>query len=148
MALTPTQSSQLHTELTTDPLALNYAAHLATGDDGGLAALLNAPRAGQTCQSGSLTRQQVLGALTLSDLAAGKDGDFLAWVDQLCQMPVGLDLNNAKVQAVFTRFFASGTASFNALAALMQVSGCSRAQALFGVTCVIDAMTVARAMGR
>jgi hypothetical protein len=52
------------------------------------------------------------------------------------------------VQAVFTRFFASGTASFNALAALMSISGCSRAQALFGVTCVIGAMDVARAMGR
>lgn len=148
MALTPTQSSQLHTELTTDPLSLNYAAHIASGDDGGLAALLNAPRAGQTCQSGSLTRQQVLGAITLSDLGAGKDSDFLAWVDQLCQMPVGLDLNNAKVQAVFTRFFASGTASFNALAALMQVSGCSRAQALFGVLTVIAVTDIATALGR
>jgi hypothetical protein len=148
MALTPANLAALKAELQGDPLALGYAAHLAAGDDGGLAALLNAPRAGQTCQSGSLTRQQVLGAITLTDLAAGKDGDFLAWVDQLCQMPVGLDLNNAKVQAVFTRFFASGTASFTALAALMQVSGCSRAQALFGVTCVIGAMDIARAMGR
>jgi hypothetical protein len=148
MTLTPANLAALHQELTQDPLSLNYAAHIASGDDGGLAALLNAPRAGQTCQSGSLTRQQVLAAITLTDLAAGKDGDFLAWVDQLCQMPVGLDLNNAKVQAVFTRFFASGTASFNALAALMSISGCSRAQALFGVTCVIGAMDVARAMGR
>lgn len=148
MTLTPTELAALKQELQQDPLSLNYAAHLASGDDGGLAALLNAPRAGQTCQSGPLTTQQVLAAITLSDLASGQDTALLAWIQVIAAMPVGLDLNNAKVAAVFQRFFASGTASLTALAALRTVIGCSRGQALFGVATTIDAADVAAALGR
>ena len=148
MALTATNLAALKAELQADSLGIGYAADLASGSDAAVAALLNAPRAGQTCQSGGLTRQQVLGAITLTDLASGQDTALLAWMDEIGQMPVGYDLNNAKVQLVFERFFASGTASFTALSALRTISGCSRAQALFGVSCVIDAMDVAAAMGR
>jgi hypothetical protein len=148
MALTATQVASLGNELHTDPAAIGYSPHIASGDDAGLAMLLNAPRAGQTCQSGPLTPQQVLAAITITDLAAGQDVALLAWINQINDMPVGLDLNNAKVAAVFTRFFASGTASFNALAALMQVSGCSRAQALFGVATTIVQSDVSQSLGR
>ena len=149
MALTSSQLTSLHTELTTDPDSIGYAPYVASGDDGSLAGLLNAPRTGQTCQSGPLTPQTVVGAITITDLASGQDANFLAWVrfiDERC--PVGLDLNNAKVAAVFQRFFASNSASYTALANLRTVNGCSRAQALFGVSCVIAASDVAAAMGR
>lgn len=148
MALTPTQSAALRLELQNDPLGIGFAAHITSGDDGGLAVLLNAPRAGQTCQSGPLTPQQVLGAIVITDLAAGNDVALVTWVNQIAGMPVGLDLNNAKVAAIFQRFFASGTASFTNLSALRTISGCSRAQNLFGVACVIAATDVAEALGR
>lgn len=148
MALTPTQSAALRQELNADPLSLGFAARIASGDDGGLAALLNAPRAGQTCQSGPLTPQQVLGAITITDLAAGNDVALVTWLNQIDQMPVGLDLNNAKVAAIFARFFASNSASYIALAALRTITGCSRAQALFGVATTIDAMDISLALGR
>ena len=148
MALTSSQTTSLHTELTTDPDSIGYAPYVASGDDGTLASMLNAPRTGQTCQSGPLTPQQVLGAITITDLASGQDTALLAWTTLINTMPVGLDLNNSKVAAVFNRFFAAGTASYNALLALRTVNGCSRAQALFGVSCVIAASDVAAAMGR
>lgn len=148
MALTPTQLSALAQELNADSAGIGYAPHIASGDDGGLAALLNAPRAGQTCQSGPLTPQQVLGAITIGDLAAGNDVALVTWVNQIAQMPVGLDLNNAKVAAIFARFFPTASDSYKALAALRTISGCSRAQQLFGVACVIAAADVAAALGR
>jgi hypothetical protein len=148
MPLTSTQLTALHQELTQDALGLGYAPHIASGDDAGLAALLNMPRAGQTCQSGPLTPQQVLAAITLTDLASGQDVALLTWINQIDTMPVGLDLNNAKVAAVFTRFFASNSASYTALAALRTISGCSRAQALFGVAATIVQSDVSQALGR
>jgi hypothetical protein len=150
MALTPTQTAALTQELQQDSLGLGYAARIASGDDGGLAALLNAPRAGQTCQSGSLTSQQILAAVTLTDLGAAGVVDiaFLAWLDRIEQTAVGFDLNNAKVAAVFQRFFASTSNSYVALAALRTVTGCSRAQNLFGVACVLGVMDIAAALGR
>lgn len=150
MALTPTQLVALHQELTTDSLGLGYAARIASGDDGGLAALLNAPRAGQTCQSGSLSSEQILAAVTLSDLGAPGvlDIAFLAWLDRIERTTVGFDLNNAKVAAAFQRFFANNSASYTALAALRTIAGCSRAQALFGVACVVTQSDVSQALGR
>jgi hypothetical protein len=148
MTLTSPQLAALAQELNTDSLGIGYAPHIASGDDGGLATMLNAPRTGQTCQSGPLTPQQVLGAITISDLAAGNDVALVTWVNQINAMPVGLDLNNAKVAAIFARFFATTSASYTALAALRTISGCSRAQQLFGVACVILATDVAAALGR
>jgi len=133
MALTSAQYAALKAELANDPAALGLAAPIAAGQMEVVAGLLNASRAGQSCRSGTLTLDQILGAITLTELPAGQDGAFLAWVNMIRQTAVGFDLNNAKVAAVFQRFFLPATASYTALAALRTVTPCSRAQALFGV---------------
>jgi len=136
MALTQANIAALTAEINTDPLSIGYSPYKTSGNDGGIAGLLNSPRTGQTCQSGPLTPQQVLNAITLTDLPAGTDTALLAWIAQIVSMPIGLDLNNAKVAAVFTRFFVSTSASYQALAALRTISGCSRAPgALWRVVC-------------
>ena len=60
----------LKAEIQNDPAALGYAAHVTSGDDQGIADLLNAPKGGVTVGRGTVAAHEVVDCIDGAEYAA------------------------------------------------------------------------------
>ena len=133
----------LRTELQNDPTALGYAAHVASGSDVDLAALLNAARSGITVFRGLIQSYEIINATDPTEWSALGSAE-----KQRYQTLTGagrVDTANANVRAAFLAMFANGTATRAALVALASRTA-SRAEQLFGADTTISTDLIACAL--
>jgi hypothetical protein len=139
----------LHTEISTDPTALGYAAMLATGSDAGLAAAMNAIGTARISRN-VVTKEiffvdfgpQMLGIFSNTDLSTA----FEPLLKMLYQVGT-VDYSNAIVQGGLANMAA--VASLNLTSAQVQTittRPCSRAETLFGGGVVVTNTDIAQAM--
>lgn len=118
----------LRTELQTDPQALGYAPHVASGNHTALRKLINEPGlSGETITVTSLSVEAIKDAIVYSEMLAlnAQQRDTLIFLLQGSQ----LNLSN-NVKQAFADLFGAGTTSRSNLQALA-TRPASRAEALF-----------------
>jgi len=136
-------TAQLASEINSDPAALGYAAHVASGDDAGVAALLNAATTTKVFRN-DLATHEVLNAIVAADFAALTQ----LQVSKLALFFAGtttVDATNANTRTIFLGVFTGMANTVTALTALAQRNG-SRAEVLWGVGTVITAANVSLAL--
>lgn len=132
----------LKAELQTDPAALGYAPHLATGSFSPVVALINAPKAGVVMYRGVLPAYAVLDVMDEAEYT-GLTADKKKLCDLL--LSVGqVNTDSATTRARFASIFPAGPTR-TALLALAQRVG-SRAEELFGQGTVVSADDIALAL--
>jgi hypothetical protein len=143
-------SSQLYTELTTDPAGLGYAAHLAIRDDTAPADLLNAitgPGAGSVTLA-YLTKDRAILGLLPSILALGSASAPIqakySMVVDLIKSSNFLNIN-ATTLALFASAVADGVATQPQVDAMITRMG-SRAEVLWGIDTVVTHEMVSAAL--
>lgn len=152
-------AAALRTELQTDPAALGYAALVASGNDAGLASLLNAPRAGIAVRRADISTQELAEAILVTDFTAlpanptaaqlSSERRYLAWLTGLLAGSAVRLLNDdgtdTPVVANLKAIFAAGTGTHTRLVALASRQG-SRAEQLWGRGATVGASDVAAAL--
>lgn len=136
-------SVALKAELDADPSGLGYAAHMASGDNAALVALLNEPHAADQMNRGVVPAHEVITATdagewaALSDVEKGRYNTITGGGE--------VDASATNVRAAFAAMFVGGTATRAALLAIGTRDG-SRIEALFGagVTASLDDVRKAR----
>ena len=119
----------LKTELDTDPSGLGYAAHMTSGNNTALVALLNETHAADQVNRGIVPSHEVItatDAVEWAALSAAEKGryDTITGAGEV-------DANATNVRDAFAAMFAGGTATRTALLAMGTRDG-SRVEALFG----------------
>lgn len=132
----------LHTEITTDPLAIGYAGKT----DQQIAALINAltgPGAASIFRN-DIAYQEIINAINSADFA-GLSALQIAKL-QLFQGQL-LDATKSNIRTIFLGIFTGLTNTINSLTALASRTG-SRAEVLWGIGTVIQWSDVAASFGR
>lgn len=147
----------LTTELQTDPQTYGYAAHIASGADGALAALLNIVRTGGDGEAAILVRrndisaEELLEAIDTRDLKASPtllEGSYLESVLQFRRIILSNDAGtDSRTKSNLDRLVNNTQGSQTRLNALARRNG-SRAEQLFGTRTLITQTDVAIALGR
>lgn len=132
----------LKTEITTDPETLGYAAPLAAGQTGDVAALLNASNAAIRTDRDLVPAHEIFEAIVQSEWAAldAQEKSRIALVLSMSEVNV----KGTNTRAAFTEAFANGTGTRTALVALLTKDG-TRAEQLFGSGARVTHTDVARA---
>ena len=131
----------LKAELQTDPTALGYAPHIASGNDVALVEMLNAARAGIDIRRDLIPSHELFEAIVPADWTAAT-----AQEKQRIQLVLSMgtvDVRGANTRAAFQAAFGAGTTTRANLLALLTRPG-SRAEALFGEPVSIDDLVKAR----
>jgi hypothetical protein len=139
-------TAQLTAEINTDPKALGYAAFVASGNDTGVAALLNATYAGVgTVWLTRVPTSALVGSIVWADVS----GMTQAQVEllQLLLLTGTVDASNPNIRGMFTGLFAGKTTLTNMTAAAQKVAP-SRAEELWGAGTTVTVLDVAHALGR
>ena len=126
----------LKTEIQTDPLALGYAANVASGNDSAIAEALNLVRGTISIDRQIVDSHEVIDATAAAEWAALTAGE-----KQRYQTIVGagkVNLENANVRAAFSAMFAAGTATRAALIAMLTQTGSRAGQLGFGTVNFLD----------
>ncbi|MFL6141664.1 MAG: hypothetical protein ACJ72N_07315 [Labedaea sp.] len=135
--------AQLTAELNGDPAALGYAVLVATGDDAGVAAILNAPTATNVFRN-NIGVHEVVAAIAPADFAALTVLQ-VAKLQLLFTGTTTIDATSANTRALFVGIFAGMATSAASLTALASRPG-SRAEVLFGTGTVVTASDVSLAL--
>lgn len=139
-------AAALTAEIQNDPTTLGYAPFVAAGNDQAIADLLNTLRVGISVNRDTVTGNEFLAAVVLSDYTALVDADSKAWVKSLASMAT-IDVKNANIRAIVAGMFPGGSATRANLVALQTRQG-SRAEQLFGAGNSVSIFDIARALGR
>lgn len=159
MALPPAQLTQLAAEIANDPNAYGLVAMRDAGNDDGIAAVLNLPRATITVQRDDISSQEIVQAITVADFvtvgatptaaALSSERRYLAWMTMLASVPRVRLFNdngsNGPVVENLIAMFPAGTGTFTRLAALASRQG-SRAEQLFGRNARVTNLDVSAAV--
>lgn len=145
----------LHTEITTDPRGYGYAPLLASGNDDGLASLLNKVRDGTdgfpaiTVKRTDIASNEVLEAIDSRDLAASPNAGLCSWFQSTTALVrmrlVNDDGTDTRILGNLRRLYTSDVqGSRTRLQALATRPG-SRAEELFGSGTVLSNFDVGQA---
>lgn len=133
MPLSPAQLAQLaqlKTEITTDPAAIGYAAHMTSGNDGELAKLLNLPR-GASVTRNIVTSNQLLSTVTATEYAALTVTQRDLWQAILTATAnTGVPLSDPQIRSQLGAVWGPATATRAAITALQTNTNASRAEFL------------------
>lgn len=139
----------LAAELKADPAKLGYAEPLASGADGSIADLLNAPNAG-TVQLAKIAKGDfLLALLPAAQALSAKDAPTQANWDRLLSLACAnesIDVGNPGVKAILTGAVQAGLLTAEQATAAASRPG-SRAEVLFGVGVIVDHSDVSKALG-
>jgi hypothetical protein len=141
--LTSAQITSLHTELTTDPLGLGYAAQISAGSDNGCCALINAATGAgaATITPSTVDRSIVYDALIpLSNVINGLSATIQAKYNRMLPIILSnqtINITSPHFVAMLTAMVTDGVVSSAAATAFGQRIG-SRAEVLFGAGVVIQ----------
>jgi hypothetical protein len=143
--------SQLRTEITTDPLSIGYAALIASGSDGGIAVLLNAPSVTQISR-GIVTTEVFLADFGVQILTILSDttlsGSFGPAV-KLLSLARTIDYGHSVVQGALAKMVQANVGGLtSAQVSAITNRPASRAEILFGAGVVVTSSNIATALGR
>lgn len=149
--MTPSQLSSLHTEITTDPVGIGYAA--VTGQDQAQANLLNAltgPGAA-TITLASMPRDDFMRGITPGVIAlASVSASLQSKWDRLLgivRAATSVAVSASDIQALLGQMVTDGLMTQLQINTFTQRTG-SRAEVIFGSGTVIRAIDVAQSFGR
>lgn len=147
--------SVLHTEITTDPRGYGYVPLLSSGNDDGLAALLNKVRDGTdgfasiSVKRTDIASNEVLEALDSRDLAASPNAGLCAWFQSATGLSrlrlVNDDGTNTRVLGNIKRLFTSDVQGSQTRLQAVATRNGSRAEELFGTGTVLTNFDVGQA---
>lgn len=149
--MTPAQLSSLHSEITTDPLAMGYAA--VSGQDQAQANLLNALTGpgSATITLASMGRDDFLRGITPGVISlASASATLQAKWDRLLSVvraATSVAVSASDIQALLGQMVTDGLMTQLQINAFTQRTG-SRAEVLFGSGTTITALDVAQCFGR
>lgn len=133
----------LSVEIATDPGALGYASHVASGNDGAVAELLNRIRVGIVINRDTITPNELFEAIVPSEWAAASAQEKQR-IGLILAMPT-VDLRGPNTKAALQAAFGPGTTTRANIIAMLSRSG-SRAEQLFGSGTRVDHSDVAVAL--
>jgi len=147
VSLTPAQITALHTEFTTDPKSLGYAAQMAAGSDQGLANLINSvenpPETGPVSSVGAEAVWECIAIADWNALTTAQQQYVLGAV----AFPT-LNPANAQVSGAFSAIFSGKSGGTLARLQALATRNYTRAEVLFGAGTVVTTNDVALAFGR
>lgn len=136
-------STQLASEINSDPAAIGYASRVAEGDDAGVAALLNAATATKIFRD-DVAPGEIINAIVAADFASLTQLQ-LSKLSLFFAGNASLDATNANTRTIFTGIFSGMTSTIAALSALVQRPG-TRAEVLWGINTTVSADDVSLAL--
>lgn len=139
----PIDYTALANEINTDPTSIGYAPLVTSGDDAGIAALLNQVRAGTSITKSYIPLEDVLAAIVKTEFDSLTTANKTV-VDQFCR-GTRIKSGEANMRTTMAALFGSGTTTRANLIALSTRTG-SRAEVLFGENTLISHADVARAL--
>jgi hypothetical protein len=139
----PLTTAALATELNTDPTGQVYAPLIASGNDAGLVAKLNALTAINVFRN-DIASTEIVGAIAAADWTALTTVQCLK-LSLLINPATRLDATNANTRAQFLAIFAGMTTTIANLTTLAQRPG-SRAEVLFGTGVTVGISDVSFAL--
>lgn len=139
----PVDYAALKNEIDTDPATIGYAPLVTSGDDVGIANLLNQVRAGTSITKAFIPLEDVLAAIVKTEFDSLTSAQKTV-VDQFIR-GTRIKSGDANMRATLGALFAAGTTTRANLVALSTRTG-SRAEVLFGEGIVIGHADVARAL--
>lgn len=129
-------------------LQYGYAGKVSSGDDSGIAALLNGPT---KTVNPTVWKSNVRAADLLACIVWGEVSAFaatkIAWVQALLSTDF-VDATNANIRGMFAGIFAGTATTLSAMTALSKVTAPTRAEELWGAGFTVDSSMVAAALGR
>ena len=144
----------LAAELNSDPIHYGYAALIVSGDDTGLAALLNKARDGSdtfpaiSVRKTDISADDLVEAIDIADMATITIG-AQTWLQMLAAVPVVQLLDaagaNTRILSNLRAIFAAGTGTRSRINTLANRVG-SRAEQLFGSGTVVADLDIAHAL--
>jgi hypothetical protein len=139
----------LHTEITTDPLSLGYAALVASGSDGGIAALLNAFSAVQISR-GIVTTEVFLSDFGVQILTILSDATLSVSFGPAVKMlsfARTIDYGHSVVQGALAKMVQASVGGLtSAQVSAITSRPASRAEILFGGGVVVTSNDIAKAL--
>lgn len=139
----PIDYAALKSEIQTDPIALGYASHVASGDDAGVAILLGATQQTININVGVVPAYKVFEAIVPAEWSA-LSADDKQRIQSILAMG-DVDTTGPNTRAAFTTAFPATTVTRTNLTALLTRKG-SRAEQLFGAGTVVQHLDVAKAL--
>jgi hypothetical protein len=136
-------TAQLASEINSDPTGLGYAQHVASGDDAGIAAILNTVGTTKVFRN-DIAVHEVINAIVAADFAALTQVQ-LSKLTLFFTATNVIDATNANTRTIFLAIFTGMAGTITALTALAQRNG-MRAEVLWGVGTVITAGNVSFAL--
>jgi hypothetical protein len=140
-------TQQLHDEITLDPQGLGYQAHIASGDDTGLAVLLNSTYAGVgVVWRSAVPSRDVLASVVWSEVSSWSAAK-VNWLVALLS-PGTVDATQSRIRDIFVGVLGVGTVSLTNATAIAKVAGPTRAEELWGDGSLVMESQIAAALGR